>query len=637
MFPGPVLAYELRTVARKPRFYVIRFLCGLFLLYLIVTTSWRWNNSNRTLTLDEVADVGSGLFLMTVWIQGTTAVLLTPAIVAGTIAEDRQRKILHYLLASPLSSAEIVLGKLLVRLLYLVVLVMVGFPVMSLALLFGGVDPIILVLTEGAILSIIFFLGSVSMFTSSRLQKPRDAILCTYGFVFIWLMLPVIKEVVRYELAPIAASVSDPVLKFLSVIELSSPTGILDAGLGPGPRGSIVPVSPAFWMIGLNLLFGLMLLVPTVRGLRSRERDEGKGRKGWILGVRDRKRGWLRNRPFSLDNPMIWKECPGRYRFRSPTLRLSVTMLELAVAGLLGYWMLSYAWPAFSDVLKFGYGQGGGNYLDPRRTFNEGIRIATVCGYLLLILLLAAVSAGSITSEKENDSWISLISTPMDGREILRGKIVGAFWSARYVFVCLLVLWWTGLVAGSLHPFGFALLVVATVVYSAFAVSLGLHYSSICRNSTRSLVATFTTLIVLNGGYMMCCIPILVNMGGLSELATVVITSGMTFLVEGFAACSYSDVFNLFKLTDGGFGGWSRVPLIFGYLVSIGGYGLAAFLLFRHRISLFDEDAERPRRGYDPSRFPNLPDEIADSSGIEFLEDGVEELPVDPDQPEGGS
>jgi ABC-type transport system involved in multi-copper enzyme maturation permease subunit len=630
MFPGPVFTHELRTVARKPRFYVIRFLCGLFLLYLIVTTSWRWNNSNRTLTLDELADVGSGLFLMTVWIQGSTAVFLTPAIVAGTIAEARQRKVLHYLLASPLSNGEIVLSKLLVRLLYLVILVMVGFPVMSLALLLGGVDPIILALTEGGVLSIIFLLGSVSMFTSSRLQKPRDAILCTYGFVFVWLMLPVIKEVVRHELVPLAASVYDPVVRFLSVIELSSPTGILDAGLGPGRRGSIVPVSPVFWMIGLNFLSGLVLLVPTVRGLRSRERDEGKGRKGWIFGARDRQRGWLRSRPFSLDDPMLWKECPGRYRFRSPALRVLVTVLKLAVAGLLGYWMLVYAWPAFSDVLKFGYGLGGGNYFDPRRRFNEGVRFATVCGYLLLILLLAAASAGSITSEKEKDSWISLISTPMDGREILRGKIVGAFWSARYVFAGLLILWWTGLIAGSLHPFGFALLVIATTVYSAFAVALGLHYSSICRNTTRSLVATFATLIVLNGGYMMCCIPIFTNMGPGSELPTVVITSGMTFVVEGFAACSYPDVSNLFKLPDGGFGGWRRLPLIFGYLVSVGGYGLAAFLLFQYRIARFDEDVERPRRGYHPNRYPNSLQTSADASGIEFLEDGVEGSSVEP-------
>ena len=44
--------------------------------------------------------------------------VLTPALVAGVIADEKQRKTLHYLMASRLNSAEIVLGKLLVRMLY---------------------------------------------------------------------------------------------------------------------------------------------------------------------------------------------------------------------------------------------------------------------------------------------------------------------------------------------------------------------------------------------------------------------------------------------------------------------------------------------------------------------------------------
>ena len=44
--------------------------------------------------------------------QGIALLCLIPALVAGVIADEHQRKTLHYLLASRLSSAEIVLGKL---------------------------------------------------------------------------------------------------------------------------------------------------------------------------------------------------------------------------------------------------------------------------------------------------------------------------------------------------------------------------------------------------------------------------------------------------------------------------------------------------------------------------------------------
>ena len=50
--------------------------------------------------------------------QEILVLLLTPALVAGVIADEKQRKTLHYLMASQLTSAEIVLGKLLVRMLY---------------------------------------------------------------------------------------------------------------------------------------------------------------------------------------------------------------------------------------------------------------------------------------------------------------------------------------------------------------------------------------------------------------------------------------------------------------------------------------------------------------------------------------
>ena len=73
--------------------------------------------------------------------QEILVLVLTPALVAGVIADEKQRKTLHYLMASQLSSAEIVLGKLLVRMLYVAVLLGVSLPILSLLVLLGGVDP----------------------------------------------------------------------------------------------------------------------------------------------------------------------------------------------------------------------------------------------------------------------------------------------------------------------------------------------------------------------------------------------------------------------------------------------------------------------------------------------------------------
>ena len=147
MLPGPVFFHELRTVARRRRSYALRTALGLFLLYLMVQSTNRWDTyayqseTNREYTPGELALIGMNLFGSVIWLQGIVILLLTPAFVAGTIAEDRQRKVLSYLLASPLSGAEIVLGKLAARMVNLVVLVAVGLPVVSIALFLGGIDP----------------------------------------------------------------------------------------------------------------------------------------------------------------------------------------------------------------------------------------------------------------------------------------------------------------------------------------------------------------------------------------------------------------------------------------------------------------------------------------------------------------
>ena len=43
MLPGPVFFHELRTVARRRRSYALRTALGLFLLYLVIQSTNRWD------------------------------------------------------------------------------------------------------------------------------------------------------------------------------------------------------------------------------------------------------------------------------------------------------------------------------------------------------------------------------------------------------------------------------------------------------------------------------------------------------------------------------------------------------------------------------------------------------------------
>src|SRR5436305_1279842 len=122
MLPGPVFDVELLTLARRKRYYAFRFLYGLLLLFLIAQNDPAVNGgyhvgASGELSIQELAEVGRMMFTTFAWSQAVVVLMITPALVAGVIADEKQRKTLHYLLSSRLTSGEIVLGKLCARML----------------------------------------------------------------------------------------------------------------------------------------------------------------------------------------------------------------------------------------------------------------------------------------------------------------------------------------------------------------------------------------------------------------------------------------------------------------------------------------------------------------------------------------
>ena len=89
-------------------------------------------------TAEQIQTFAEATFIQFAGAQGLALLCLIPALVAGVIADEHQRKTLHYLLASRLSSAEIVLGKLGARMVHVATFVALGIPVVCLLALYGG-------------------------------------------------------------------------------------------------------------------------------------------------------------------------------------------------------------------------------------------------------------------------------------------------------------------------------------------------------------------------------------------------------------------------------------------------------------------------------------------------------------------
>ena len=139
-----MFAYEWLITSRRWQLYAGRAgFVGLLLFGMIV--AWRSGRaampSGPSVSLQTLASYGQQLFLTTVTIELCLVLLAAPAATAGAICLDKARGTLDHMLATDLSNAEIVLGKLAVRLVPVLGLIACVLPLSALTSLLGGIDP----------------------------------------------------------------------------------------------------------------------------------------------------------------------------------------------------------------------------------------------------------------------------------------------------------------------------------------------------------------------------------------------------------------------------------------------------------------------------------------------------------------
>jgi ABC-2 type transporter len=518
---GPVLQYELITTARRGRYYLARVVYGLILLVLVWVQFQTWELDHPGGgSIEQVHQFAEETFILFADAQLFTLLCLLPALVAGVIADDHQRKTLHYLLASRLSSAEIVLGKLGARLVHVGTFVALGLPVVSLLALYGGLNPENVLYVYLGTLTTVLAVAGLSMLISVLARRPRDAVLATYALGAIWLLGPP-------SIEPIA-EYCDGSLSWVGPVNngmlLTNPVMVLGTLTGGGrwgfrPAGFFQSrFSALSWLSPFQTMFCFMVLIQAAAGfvfvglaiaglrpLRGTTWPGARPRTGWwtriAAGARRISRAHVAaplahnqilsapsRRPPCGDDPMLWKE---RYATMGGGLRwLSSRYAVLFFGVLLGCYLLDVASPALDQL-------AGGRPSDLSRTeMNVALRGSSTALAVLAMLTVAAASAVSLTGEREQDTWVSLATTLLTPGEIIRAKQFGALWSARRVGLALLVVWAVGIVLGAIHPLGVLAAAAFVFVVAWLIAAVGVFISGRARNSTRSLAWTFIALLI---------------------------------------------------------------------------------------------------------------------------------------------
>jgi ABC-type transport system involved in multi-copper enzyme maturation permease subunit len=499
MLPGPLFTFELMTTARRGRFYQFRTFYAAILLVILWAIHSAWSKeTGGELPYKLVNWFAFSAFCGIAIGQQVIVLTFTPALMAGVIADEKTRKTLHYLLASRLTSAEIIVGKLLARMLYVVVLLGVSLPVLSLLVLLGGIDPLLVLLACGATLSTAWFLASLSIWVSTIARRPREALFIALGLECLWLCFPLMtRTVFTMGWLPV-----DDAVKWLGEwVRASNPVEVfwrLFWSAMTGGRSRQSEVQLVTWMIGLQAGLGMVLAIMAALQLRPIfRRQSGGAEVRQRHGLRSTLTSWrLRRHPALGKHPMLWKEL---HTGGARGLTWLIGFLLTLIGGVyLAYYAVWTGGLAFVEWWVHGYFPPIGAFNKQRADFRWFIKFVVPLLYLVGILKVAGMAAGSISSEHEEDTWVSMTATDLTGREIILAKLIGALGRGRQLAEVILLLAAAGVLVSSLHVLSVPVLIVALGVYGWFAAVLGLWISLQLRSTWRAQFLTMASLLLIN-------------------------------------------------------------------------------------------------------------------------------------------
>jgi hypothetical protein len=450
---------------------------------------------------------------------------------------------------------------------------------MSLTTLFGGVEPIQVVLAYAATLSIAGFIAALAILVSTLSQRSRDASVQIYVLELAWLFGPALMERLLASWSGSWLRLHDWIATVNDVLRWSSPYFIIEASFGRGIVAAVLR------MAVVQTAFAAVFVLAAIVALRPvAARDSRHTRRiGRLAAARHRFR--ILVRPAVGSDPMFWKECC--VARSGGMIRFVAGIVFFIFASAIVFFAYRYATPAFVELLTFGYSSS--EAYGERKNFNVFLRAVCTLLYVAWSLEVASLAAAGVTGEREEDTWISLISSPLSGEEILRAKMLGSIWGARGLGLLTIALWCLGLAAGAVHPAGFAAVVIETAIFIWFAAALGVTFSLSAATSARAQAATIGLLATANGLYFLCCVPL----GPDSWY----FAAGITPLIEAISLLSYEQIAWLFSHPRRD----NEIEAIVTCILSTLIYGAAALVLTTKAFVSFDARVDRPRRDHDPS------------------------------------
>lgn len=474
---GPIFDKELRVSSRRRRNYVLRSVyVGLFMLILIMV----WTNfvayrarPSAVYVSSRMAEAGLMIISFVIWFQFMASQAIAIVMLSTSISDEIYHRTLGVLMTTPIGSLQIVLGKLLSKLLQLMLLLAITLPLLAIVRIFGGVPWGHLVASLCVTLTTLAFVGSLSLFFSIFTRRAYVVIMVTI------LTMGLLFALIPYVVAFLLYYPNDPGTTFVKVLSCVNPyliMGMETTGLfAPRPRLFVAWPIHCAAMLGVS---GLLLLVSVVfvrkaalrqamgqTGLWSDRRRAGKKEETAQTGATRRVTG----------SAVLWKERQIPLLGRRKVAKI---LAGLAVVALL---LLTYELCARKKALE------------EQETHAAYIVIFASIGMLFTTVLPATC----ITVERESRTWPLLLTTTTGDWEIIGGKLLGTLRRCLPAWLLLFIHTIVFVLAGMIHPVSVLQLGILVAWIMLFLSGTGLYFSTRFKHTTTAVIANMALAVGL--------------------------------------------------------------------------------------------------------------------------------------------
>ena len=482
---GPIFEKELRVSSRRKRNYIMRFAYLIFLtgfLSVIWLDATDFTVSFGTHVASRLALAGKQIIVFLVWFQFYAIQLVAVVMLSSAISDEIYHRTLGVLMSTPITSFQIIMGKLSAKLLQLILLLGVSLPLLAVVRVFGGVPWGYIISSLCTTLTTLIFVGSLSLFFSGFSRKTYVVIILTLvalGILFglpYMLMENIPSRMLSKDISRIVLYHANPYLMLNT-----STSNMLDPSLA-GRIGFSWPIH-----CSLMLAASAFVLFVCVYRVRKVAIAQASGRLDMIARLRHLKVTKPANKTVTtlsdarirrvIGPPVVWKELKSRISSREKLIVRMIIGLEAAMI------VAMYLLPAFANT----FGDEETHMLYIWIFMGVGMFSVTV------------FPATCITSEKESRCWPLLLTTTLNDWQILLGKFIGVLRRSIFVWLLLFIyvsLFWAFQCVGPITLINIIFIIAGTIV---FLSGTGFYFSCRLKHTNEAVITNIALVVSIWG------------------------------------------------------------------------------------------------------------------------------------------